>query len=154
MKKQSYSNHRRYIPLYHYILLTLIVSLLIASVVNIMNLLEADLIEKANLFTSVLFALVSLIFGIMYYYMRAFALRVQDRAIRSEENFRHFLLTGKPMDSRLRMSQIIARFAPDDEFIILCKEAVEKQLTKDEIKKLSPVGRVIIIELKLVIKII
>ncbi|MBP6650758.1 MAG: hypothetical protein KA281_14435 [Bacteroidia bacterium] len=136
MKKQSYSNHRRYIPLYHYILLTLIVSLLIASVVNIMNLLEADLIEKANLFTSVLFALVSLIFGIMYYYMRAFALRVQDRAIRSEENFRHFLLTGKPMDSRLRMSQIIAlRFAPDDEFIILCKEAVEKQLTKDEIKK-------------------
>ena len=136
MKKQSYSNHRRYIPLYHHILLTLIVSLLIASVVNIMNLLEADVIEKDNLFISVLFALVSLIFGIIYYYMRAFALRVQDRAIRSEENFRHFLLTGKPMDSRLRMSQIIAlRFAPDDEFIILCKEAVEKQLTKDEIKK-------------------
>lgn len=90
MKKQSYSNHRRYIPLYHYILLTLIVSLLIASVVNIMNLLEADVIEKDNLFISVLFALVSLIFGIIYYYMRAFALRVQDRAIRSEENFRHF----------------------------------------------------------------
>ena len=136
MKKQSYSNHRRYIPLYHYILLTLIVSLLIASVVNIMNLLEADVIEKDNLFISVLFALVSLIFGIIYYYMRAFALRVQDRAIRSEENFRHFLLTGQPMDSRLSMSQIIDhRFAPDDEFIILCKEAVEKQLTKDEIKK-------------------
>jgi hypothetical protein len=47
----------------------------------------------------------------------SFALRAQDRAIRAEENLRHFILTGKPFDSRLRMSQIIAlRFAPDDEF--------------------------------------
>ncbi len=136
MKKQSYSNHRRILPFYHVVLLLLIAVFLVSAVVNVMNILDEEMIAKGNLFSAVLLILGGIIFSFLYYYMRAFALRVQDRAIRSEENLRHFILTGKPMDGRLRMSQIIAlRFAPDDEFIILCKEAVEKQLTKDEIKK-------------------
>ncbi len=136
MKKQSYSNHRRYVPVYHFVLSFLIICLLAASVVNVFNLLDEDVVQKGNLFSANLLVLASLIIGILYIYVRAFALRVQDRVIRSEENFRHFLLTGKPLDGRIRMSQVIAlRFAPDDEFILLCKEAVEKQLTPDEIKK-------------------
>jgi hypothetical protein len=71
----------------------------------------------------------------IYWYCRSFALRAQDRAIRAEENFRHFILTGKTLDARLRMSQIIAlRFAPDEEFIELAKEAVDKKLSAKEIK--------------------
>ncbi|HRH67103.1 MAG TPA: DUF6526 family protein [Bacteroidia bacterium] len=136
MKKQSYSNHRRFVPVYHFVLSTMVAGLIILSVVNLLNILEEDVIQKGNIFSALLLVLVSIILGIMYFYMRSFALRAQDRAIRAEENFRHYLLTGKAMDNRLRMSQIIAlRFAPDDEFIVLCKEAAEKQLTQNEIKK-------------------
>jgi hypothetical protein len=79
--------------------------------------------------------LISVVLIIIYWYARAFALRAQDRAIRAEENFRHFILTGKPFDNRLRLSQIIAlRFAPDDEFPSLAKKAVEEKLRSKEIK--------------------
>jgi len=72
---------------------------------------------------------------VIYLYTRVFALKAQDRAIRAEENFRHFILTGKPLDGRLRMTQIIAlRFAPDDEFPPLAKKAVEEKLRSKEIK--------------------
>ncbi len=80
---------------------------------------------------------------LIWWYARVFALRAQDRAIRAEENFRHFILTGKPLDPRLRMSQIIAlRFASDAEFIELAKRAIEDNLSyktiKQEIKNWKP----------------
>ena len=72
----------------------------------------------------------------MFWLMRAFPARVQDRAIRAEENLRHYVLTGKLLDPRLKVSQIIAlRFADDEEFVELTKRAVEEGLTNDQIKK-------------------
>jgi hypothetical protein len=71
----------------------------------------------------------------LFWYSRGFALRAQDRAIRAEENFRHYILTGKPLDSRLRMGQIIAlRFASDAELPDLAKKAVEENMRSKEIK--------------------
>jgi len=67
---------------------------------------------------------------------RMFAVKAQDRGIRAEENLRHFALTGKLLDARLTIRQIIGlRFASDDEFVWLAKEAVEKNLAEDAIKK-------------------
>ena len=69
------------------------------------------------------------------WYARSFALRAQDRAIRAEENMRHFIATGKLLDSRLRMSQIIGlRFAGDDEFLDLAKKAIDENLSQKQIK--------------------
>ena len=68
--------------------------------------------------------------------MRIFALRAQDRAIRAEENLRHFALTGKLLDSRLNMAQVIAlRFADNEEFIELAKKAADNNMSSDDIKK-------------------
>jgi len=68
--------------------------------------------------------------------MRLFPLRAQDRAIRAEENLRHFALTGKLLDKRLTIGQITGlRFAEDEEFVRLAKEAVEKKMSGNEIKK-------------------
>jgi len=73
---------------------------------------------------------------IQFWYGRAFATKVQDRAIRAEENLRHFVMTGKLFDPRLRMGQIIAlRFSPDEEFLELAKRAVDENLSRKEIKK-------------------
>lgn len=129
MKEQNFRNHSRYI-----ILWTFITPLILAAILggSIVNLIHAD---AHTHYSAALILLISLVLLIIYWYARVFALRAQDRAIRAEENFRHFILTGKPLDSRLRMSQIIAlRFAPDDEFPSLAKKAVEEKLRSKEIK--------------------
>jgi len=72
----------------------------------------------------------------LFFFCRSFALRAQDRAIRSEENLRHFALTGKLLDARLTIRQVIGlRFAPDVEFLPLAKRAAEENLTEDAIKR-------------------
>jgi Family of unknown function (DUF6526) len=61
---------------------------------------------------------------------------VQDRAIRAEENLRHFALTGKLLDPRLSIKQIVGlRFASDGEFMELARKAAEGSMSQDEIKK-------------------
>jgi purine nucleoside permease len=63
-------------------------------------------------------------------------LKAQDRAIRAEENFRHYMLTNKLMDGRLNLSQVIAlRFASDEEFPALAQKAAAEKLPAKEIKK-------------------
>jgi hypothetical protein len=61
---------------------------------------------------------------------------VQDRVIRSEENFRHYLLTGKQLDRQLRTKQVVAlRFASDTEFVSLAARALSENLSSKAIKK-------------------
>jgi hypothetical protein len=65
-----------------------------------------------------------------------FALKAQDRAIRAEENLRHFVLTGKLLPASLRIGQIVAlRFASDDEFVALAQKAADKNLPGKQIKQ-------------------
>jgi len=83
-----------------------------------------------------IFCLISFALVLLAWYARAFALRAQDRAIRAEENFRHFLLTGKPLPTGLRVSQIIAlRFAADEEFPSLVQKALSDNLSNKQIKE-------------------
>ena len=68
--------------------------------------------------------------------MRSFPLKSQDRAIRAEENLRHFVLTGKLLDKNLTMSQIIAlRFADNDEFVDLVQKASANNMSNKDIKQ-------------------
>lgn len=69
------------------------------------------------------------------YFARAFALKAQDRAIRAEENLRHFAMTGKLLDKRLTISQVIAlRFASDEEFVSLAQKAADGNISAKDIK--------------------
>ena len=130
MKEQNYQNHGRYIFMWHYLTGAAVIAVVIGSIINLVN------SAKTNLYSASLLVAVSLILASIFWYARAFALRAQDRAIRAEENFRHFILTGKPLDSRLRLSQIIAlRFANDEEFLALTKKAAEEGLTQKAIKQ-------------------
>ena len=129
MKEQNFRNHSRYIILWTFITPLLLIAILGGSIVNLIH------ADAHTHYSAALILLISLVLLIIYWYARRFALKAQDRAIRAEENFRHFILTGKPLDNRLRMSQIIAlRFAPDDEFPSLAKKAVEEKLRSKEIK--------------------
>jgi len=129
MSEQNFKNHSRYIILWTFITPLILIAILGGSIVNLI------LADAHTHYSAALILLISVVLIIIYWYARRFALVAQDRAIRAEENLRYFILTGKPFDSRLRMSQIIAlRFAPDDEFPELTKKAVEEKLNSKEIK--------------------
>lgn len=130
MSKQNFKSHARYVPLWHFVTSFAILALLIGSIVNFVKSTED------NAYSASLLILVSLILISIFWYARRFALVAQDRAIRAEENLRHYILTGKPLSRQLRTSQIIAlRFAPDEEFVELAQRAVNEKMRSKAIKK-------------------
>ena len=130
--QQNYSNHRRFMPVYHYLLALTTVAVPIGAFVNLFKTMASD----AGLYSASLIAVVAINLTIIYILMRTFALKAQDRAIRAEENLRSFVLTGKLLDSRLTMRQIVGlRFASDAELQELAQRAVEEKLSEDDIKK-------------------
>jgi len=130
MKEQNFKNHSRYIPLWHFIMPVIMLALLIGSIINLVN------AEAPTRYSAALIVVIAVLLTGFYWYTRWFALRAQDRAIRAEENFRHYILTGRPFDNRLRMGQIIAlRFAPDEEMPALAKRAVDEKLSPKGIKQ-------------------
>jgi len=132
MKTQNYENHRKYVFLYHGVTFTLILILLISAVYYTIRAGNAGESLKPGLFLLV----VTIVLFFLFVYARQFALKAQDRAIRAEENFRHYLLTGKPLDLKLTIRQIIGlRFASDEEFPELAKKAAEENLSEEDIKK-------------------
>jgi len=132
MEKQNYSNHRRLVFGFHFITFSLIILLLISSTYS----LYASIRGNYEIRYSIMFLITTLIFISLFLYSRSFSLKAQDRAIRAEENLRHFVLTRKLIDPKLTMSQIIAlRFAPDEEYIELAQKAVNENLSSTEIKK-------------------
>ncbi|HEV8079781.1 MAG TPA: DUF6526 family protein [Chitinophagaceae bacterium] len=138
MQTQNYKNHRRYVPLYTFVLTALILAILAGSVWYFYKSYDAH----QNLLPSILIFGLAIVCIFFYIYARGFALRAQDRAIRAEENLRHFVLTGRPLDNRLRMGQIIAlRFADDAEFASLAQSAVSENLKADNIKRAIRIWR-------------
>ena len=132
METQTYANHRRFVPLYHFVL-TLLVLLTIGGALA--NAYRAYLRDSGRLVAALilLLAVCALLEGA---YLRIFALKAQDRAIRAEENLRHFALYGSLLDPRLDTRQIIGlRFASDAEFGPLAQRAAEEILSEDAIKK-------------------
>jgi hypothetical protein len=64
-------------------------------------------------------------------------LKAQDRVIRTEENLRHYILTGKLLDPKLTIRQIIGlRFSSDEEFLSLSQRAVTENISEENIKKM------------------
>jgi hypothetical protein len=130
MSDQNFKNHTRWVPLYHFVTGFLVIAILGGSIVNLI------LADAHTHYSAALLVCVAIVLLGLFWYARAFAIRAQDRAIRAEENFRHFILTGKPFDKQLRMEQIIAlRFASDEEFPPLAQKAVAEGLKNKEIKQ-------------------
>jgi hypothetical protein len=130
MIPQNLANHKRYHPLLHFIILPLSLIGLVLAARGVLN------ASSENLITSILLTLAFFLLFCIAGIARIYSLKVQDRVIRNEENFRHFVLTGKPLDPQLRIGQIVAlRFASDSEFPELAKRASAEKLRSSEIKK-------------------
>jgi len=132
MKEQNYSNHKRYVPCFHFLLFFIAVIAFLFSI----YLLVKCFMDGHNRAIAIIIFLGTLNVLLLFFYTRQFPTKVQDRAIRAEENLRHFVLTGKLLDPRLTIKQIVAlRFASDLEFTELAQRAVTENLSNDDIKK-------------------
>jgi len=129
MSTQNFKNHARMVPGFHYATFLGIFALLGGSINYLLH------ATPDNKYLASLLVLASLLFIMVAWYARTFPLKAQDRAIRAEENFRFYVLTGKLLPSTLTIAQIIAlRFAPDEEFIDLVDRAVKENLSVKDIK--------------------
>lgn len=130
MSEQNFKNHTRFVPLYHYVGGLLVIAIFGGSIVNLIN------ADAHTHYSAALIVCISFVLLIIFWYARAFALKAQDRAIRAEENFRHFILTGKPLPKELSMGKIVAlRFAGDEELAALTQKALSENLSAKQIKQ-------------------
>ncbi|TMU86991.1 hypothetical protein FGG79_02290 [Bacillus sp. BHET2] len=130
MKQQNYENHSKIDPAFHVgIALLSLITLILTITFFVKNVGEETLISFLVLFI----VLTMILIGVK---LRTYALQVQDRVIRTEENFRYYRLTGDSLASALSLKQIIAlRFAPDEEFPALVERTLSENLSPTDIKK-------------------
>ncbi len=132
MPEQSYAKHTRLVPMFHGVLFLAVVAAFILSLVTFYRRIgHAD-----GRMILVILVLLSFSALLLFFFTRRFTVAVQDRAIRAEENLRHYVLTGKLLDSRLTIKQIVGlRFASDAEFPALARKAADESLPLNEVKK-------------------
>jgi hypothetical protein len=132
MAEQSYEKHAMFVPMFHGVLFGLIVIAFLGSLVNLVRHIGDDHGRTIAL----VLVVISFAMFLLAFFARIFAMKVQDRAIRAEENLRYFALTGKLLDHRLNIKQIVGlRFASDTEFVELARKAANEGLSMDDIKK-------------------
>lgn len=135
---QTYENHARYVPTYHFVAFGILVINLGWS---IWALIAAPSVGSG---VGLLLAVALLL---IFFHMRVFALTVQDRVIRLEMRLR--LQEVLPEDLRSRIGElkrahfVALRFAGDDELPDLVREVLAGKLTglkeiKQKIKSWQP----------------
>ena len=131
MAEQNLQNHAQRVPGF-IVTGLLLMATFIGSLVNLWKSME----HPEGHYSAALITVLSLCTLVTAFFARTFPLKAQDRAIRAEENLRHFALTGKLLDSRLAPLQIVAlRFASDAEFPALAKQAADNSMAPGDIKK-------------------
>jgi len=129
-KPQTFVNHTRFDPLYHFFALPVFFVAVIVGIVHF--------IWRPSLHSGLLFV-VAVAAAIAVWKLRLYALRVQDRVIRLEERLRLTSLLPEPLRSRipeLTEGQLIAlRFASDAEVPKLAERALSEKLSREDIKK-------------------
>jgi hypothetical protein len=128
---QNLKSHGRLDPPYHFVLFFILVANLIVSIVH--------LVHHYRNFYCYWLVVLSLAFFILYFKVRLYPLKVQDRVIRLEERLRLQALAPAEWHSqifRLTEDQLIGlRFAADDEVVELAKQALEHNLSRKQIKE-------------------
>ena len=131
-KPQTYENHAKTVPLFHYFTMPLLLINLLWSVYRLLTQSDAFVDSLVTLTAAVAVLLVA-------FFSRTNALKAQDRVIRLEERLRMQELL--PVESKSRIheittSQILAlRFASDEELPALVKTALDDNADATSIKQ-------------------
>ena len=129
-KPQSYENHAKFIPVFHYIALPLLSVNFFGALFRVTQEISFYTLNDVGLAISLIVVAV---------FTRLFALKAQDRVIRLEEQIRMqtFLPDAlKAHVGRLTMGQIVAlRFASDEELVDLTQDALDQNTSPNALKQ-------------------
>jgi hypothetical protein len=129
-KPQTYANHTRFDPLFHFFLVPIFGTATLTSIVLFL--------WHPNLHSAARFVLIAA-GTVAIFKIRLYALRNQDRIIRLEERLRLATLLSEPLRSRipeLTEDQLIGiRFASDAEVPACVERALAGKLARADIKK-------------------
>jgi hypothetical protein len=121
---QSFANHTKVVPPFHFVVLGIFTINLGWSIYRIAHAFSAE---------SVISLLLAIAFILAALYGRLFALTVQDRVIRLEMRLRMMQLLPADLRSRIpefTVSQLVAlRFASDGELPALARKVLDEKLT-------------------------
>lgn len=136
-KPQTFANHTRWDPLFHFFLIPVFALGLVMAIVHLIaHLKESD--SRDNFHAAMLILLATALL-IWISKTRLYALKVQDRVIRLEEQLRLMRLLPEALRSRipeLTESQLCGlRFASDAEVPKLTERALNEKLSRADIKK-------------------
>lgn len=128
--KQTYANHTRWFPLFHFVTVPLLFLNLIYQ--------SRRLYQEPNT-DRVVWVVLSVVFILISLAARLQALKAQDRTIRLEERLRYYEVLTPDLAKRainLPAGMIISlRFAPDEELASLVNQVLDGKLnTSKEIK--------------------
>ena len=127
---QNYKNHAKFIPVFHYIALPLLLVNFFGALFRVTQEISFYTLNDVGLAISLIVVAV---------FTRLFALKAQDRVIRLEEQIRMqtFLPDAlKVHVGRLTMGQIVAlRFASDEELADLTQEALDQNTSPNALKQ-------------------
>ena len=140
MNEQNFSNHGKFVPMFHFFVIPVLIANVIWNIVSASRILGHSAAIGASLLAAVAFSiLVSIALLLLALLVRLFALGVQDRVIRLEEQLRLTMLLPAPLRVRipeLTEGQLIAlRFASDGEVAKLTERALSEKLSRADIKK-------------------
>jgi hypothetical protein len=129
-KPQTYANHARFDPWYHFFLAPIALIIFIASIVHVVMHFHP---------WGLLHVVLAFAFLVLVVKLRTYPLKVQDRVIRLEERLRLATLLPEPLRSRINeldIPQLIAlRFASDAEIPALVERTLNEKLTRKQIKQ-------------------
>lgn len=134
---QTYANHTRWDPLFHFFLAPVFLIGVILSLVHFFaHFSESGFRDNFHSFLLIVLAIAMVLVLLKF---RLYSLKVQDRVIRLEERLRLTQLLSEPLRSRipeLTEDQLIGlRFASDAEVPKLAERALNEKLKRKDIKK-------------------
>lgn len=133
MKEQSFANHTKLVPAFHFFVVPVLIANFISSIVR--------LVRHWFTWYDLIGVLTALALVLLMFLARLFALKVQDRVIRLEERLRLSRLLPenlKPRVEEFTMEQLVAlRFASDAELPALAQKVlIEKTADRKTIKQM------------------
>lgn len=129
-RPQTYANHAKLVPLFHYIAIPLLLINLVLSLAGLLDGVTLDALNRIGVAVAMVIAAL---------FARVFALRAQDRVIRLEERLRMERLLPddlKPRIDDVSTEQCVAlRFAADEELAALVRRALDEKADQKTIKQ-------------------